>query len=178
MPAPVVAAGITAAGALGSAALGSRANNRATAASERAAREALAFEREQEQRRREEYDREQEQARLAWEAREAMLAPRRAAAIQVLQRAGFSIPNSLTQPRTMPQGWTPDMVTAKPGRLQVQGAGVPLTEIPGAETVEFGKPVSFGSGASDGTASMIPGSELDGYGPMSLRRLYDMGRRY
>lgn len=80
----------------------SRANERASQTQARGLDQQLAFERENEARRREEYDRAEALNRQQWEARQAQLAPYRAAADALLRRRaqelGLPDPPAMTAP--------------------------------------------------------------------------------
>jgi hypothetical protein len=126
MPAPIIGAGIAAAAGIGGAAISSRGQTRAAEAQERTASEALEFERER-------YREQMELARAAHEAREARMAPYRAAQADVLRRRyGVDVPAYQPAPfdptAPPPQAGAPGM-GAKPRSIaEFGGYGEPAVE--------------------------------------------------
>jgi hypothetical protein len=109
------AAAISGGASLISGLLGNKGSNRAAQAQERAAAEALAYQREQDAKEEQRYREQQAALKAQWEAQQQQRAPFRAAAEALLRqnasRMGLNMPTSSTPP-TMPAGWTPDSAGA------------------------------------------------------------------
>lgn len=134
MPPAIIAAGVGAAGTLGGGIIASRQAGRAADTQQRAASEALQFEREREQRRQYEYDQQQRQQREAHEAEQRRLEPYRRAAASVLARYGIQVPIEQEPP--------PDVAAS--GAPPAGGLGpVPEMEMPEEDPTAF-HPMSLG----------------------------------